>query len=306
MQKRKRDAALLRRLQMRALIRYLASISILTGTIIPVSALALLPQSWNGYKWSRTGPLKIRVGDNVSSVWDPYLTSAISNWNRAAIIDFQRAKGLSSPSSCAPSFGTVQACSASYGATGWLGYANVWVSSGFIVQATVRLNDYYFSQTRYNTSSWRSLVSCQEIGHTLGLAHNNTINSDLNKGSCLDYTNDPSGTKGTNGTLANAKPSASDLYNLNNIYARLDSTQLLSTKTGFRAGDGYIIEGDHLHFEISAVPEPANWALLVAGFGLVGAAIRRRTRLEQGEQRVLPSWAWGAVVAAPHALMLQS
>ena len=29
--------------------------------------------------------------------------------------------------------------------------------------------------------------------------------------------------------------------------------------------------------EAGSVPEPASWALLVAGFGLVGAAVRRRT-----------------------------
>jgi hypothetical protein len=29
-------------------------------------------------------------------------------------------------------------------------------------------------------------------------------------------------------------------------------------------------------FNVSAVPEPSNWALLIAGFGLVGAALRRR------------------------------
>jgi hypothetical protein len=31
------------------------------------------------------------------------------------------------------------------------------------------------------------------------------------------------------------------------------------------------------NFGIAAVPEPAHWALLVTGFGLVGAAMRRRT-----------------------------
>jgi hypothetical protein len=30
---------------------------------------------------------------------------------------------------------------------------------------------------------------------------------------------------------------------------------------------------------LSAVPEPANWAMLLVGFGLMGATIRRRTRI---------------------------
>jgi len=29
---------------------------------------------------------------------------------------------------------------------------------------------------------------------------------------------------------------------------------------------------------IAGVPEPASWALMVAGFGVIGAAARRRTR----------------------------
>lgn len=41
-----------------------------------------------------------------------------------------------------------------------------------------------------------------------------------------------------------------------------------------------------LNFQVfpiaSEVPEPASWALFIAGFGLVGGALRRRTALRQG------------------------
>ena len=33
--------------------------------------------------------------------------------------------------------------------------------------------------------------------------------------------------------------------------------------------------------QILAVPEPATWAMLITGFGLVGTALRRRERLAQ-------------------------
>ncbi len=42
-----------------------------------------------------------------------------------------------------------------------------------------------------------------------------------------------------------------------------------------RAGN-YGSDSTGVNFSLSTVPEPANWALLIAGFGLTGAALRRR------------------------------
>jgi hypothetical protein len=33
------------------------------------------------------------------------------------------------------------------------------------------VNDTYFNTPKYDTSAWRNLVMCQEVGHTLGLDH---------------------------------------------------------------------------------------------------------------------------------------
>ena len=242
-----------------------------------VPATALPTQSWNGYHWARSGQLSVRVGDNVAAAWKPYLGAAIGEWSAANNIDFIHAAGQTAPSSCAPVYGGVQACSGNYGATGWLGYATVWTSGGFIVQATVKLNDYYFAQARYNTTAWRSLVSCQEVGHTLGLAHNDTVFTDPNKGTCMDYTNDPTGKAGTNGTLANTAPGASDFLALDGIYAALDTTQLAYTRPQYRTGDGFSV-GEDIESAAVAVPEPGVWTLLIGGFGMVGGMQRRGRR----------------------------
>ncbi|WP_419815159.1 PEPxxWA-CTERM sorting domain-containing protein [Glacieibacterium sp.] len=259
--------------------------SVLKGTALFSALLAVTPaqaltQSWNGYHWARTGPLVIGLGDNVGSVWDPYLRTAATKWSTAKNIDFTVMTGSSLPSACNPIYGGVQVCNGNYGKTGWLGYATVWTAGGFIVQATVKMNDYYFSQPNYNTSAWRTLTMCQEIGHTLGLAHTNTITTNKNTGSCMDYTNDPSGKAGTNGTLANLAPNKVDLAALKGIYATVNKTQLPYTRPTYWAGEGYSIDGVEVDTGGSMVPEPAAWMMLITGFGLIGSTMRRRRTMQ--------------------------
>jgi len=42
---------------------------------------------------------------------------------------------------------------------------------------------------------------------------------------------------------------------------------------------------DSFNFEVAPVPEPATWAMLISGFALAGAAMRRRS------QQTVPSHA---------------
>jgi hypothetical protein len=239
----------------------------------------LLPGSWNGWTWSHTGKLNILLGDNVSSAWDSYLRQAATSWSADKYIDFQVTSGMTSAAGCSPVYGTVQACSGNYGATGWLGYATVWTSGTKIVEATVKLNDYYFSQTKYNVAAFRLQTTCQEVGHTIGLAHLDTNFGNANLGSCMDYTNDPTGTKGTNGTKVNTKPTSLDFTNLDRIYAKFDTTQLPYTKPGFYTGDGLDVPGSADHESVSvAVPEPSSWTMMIVGFSALGLSMRRGSR----------------------------
>jgi hypothetical protein len=265
-----------------AVRRGMPLLALATAAIAAFSpAQATLYGSWNGWHWAHTGKLNILLGDNVSSAWDTYLRQSATQWSADKYIDFQVTSGMTTASTCSPVYGTVQACSGNYGATGWLGYATVWTSGSYIVQATVKLNDYYFSQTRYNNAGFRSQTACQEVGHTIGLSHLDTNFSNANLGTCMDYTNDPTGTKGTNGTKVNTKPTSLDFTNLDRIYATFDSTQLAYTKPGFMTGDGLDVPGSggHDHEVSVALPEPASWLTMLLGFGALGFGMRNRRKV---------------------------
>jgi hypothetical protein len=113
----------------------------------------------------------------------------------------------------------VEICNSKYGNNGWLGIASIWASGNHIVQGTVKVNDTYFNTSTYNTSAWRNLVMCQEVGHTFGLDHQDENFNNANLGTCMDYTSAPS---------TNQHPNQHDYDQLVTIYSHLDSTNTFS------------------------------------------------------------------------------
>lgn len=214
----------------RRLGKSLRSPLVLFGGAIILSAPLLASHSWDGAHWARTGTLYIRLGDSVGPAWDTYLRAAAKDWSAPAILDLVVTSSSVAPSTCKPVYGRATACSYGYGKTGWLGLGTIWTSGNHIVQATAKVNNTYFALARYNTPSWRRYVMCQELGHVLGLAHQDENSANLNLGSCMDYTSDPTGTLGTNGTLGNLKPNTHDYKQINLAHGHLDSTQLSTTK----------------------------------------------------------------------------
>jgi hypothetical protein len=195
--------------------------SLVTGAIVSIAVVALFPSaatgshSWNGYHWARTSnPFTLRLGDNVSAVWDGHLATASRDWSKSTVLDTRVASSNKNPRSCRPTSGRVEVCSAAYGNTGWLGVAQIWLTGGtHIRQGTVKVNDTYFSAPTYNTSAWRNLVMCQEVAHTFGLDHQDENFDNPNLGTCMDYTNYPT---------SNQHPNAHDYAELEDIYAHVD------------------------------------------------------------------------------------
>jgi hypothetical protein len=115
---------------------------------------------------------------------------------------------------CRPAQGTIEVCSDTYGNTGWLGLAGISVSGDHINYAYTKLNDtYYCDGCSYDTPAWRALVTCQEIGHDFGLAHQDENFNNANLNSCMDYTSNPE---------SNQHPNAHDYQMLEDIYGHLD------------------------------------------------------------------------------------
>ena len=225
---------------------------VVLSVVLSVGALGLVAyanHSWANYHWARTAnPFDLKVGDNVSSVWDPYLDEAITDWSASSVLDLSEVaggtnatKGRKTPKNCVPTSGRLEICSAKYGNTGWLGIAQIWASGDHIVQATTKVNDTYFNTSAYNKPAWRRLVMCQEIAHDFGLDHQDEVFDNANLGSCMDYTNDPDG--GLGGAVSddpsNEYPNAHDFEQLETLYAHPDSTTTVG-QTLFGSGHALV------------------------------------------------------------------
>ena len=188
------------------------------GLAIGVANVSFANHSWGGYHWARTSnPFVLKVNDNVTSQWEPYVSEAQSDWNQSSVLDINviLQNPLSSVRKCSSVAGQIEICNERYGQNGWLGIAGISISGSHITKAYTKLNDTYFEMATYNTPAYRRLVTCQELAHDFGLAHQDENFSNANLGTCMDYTNDPS---------TNQHPNQHDYDELVTIYSHLDST----------------------------------------------------------------------------------
>jgi len=214
--------------------------------------------SWGNYHWARTSnPFTLKLGDNVNSTWDPILATTSSDWSASSVLDTVIVAGHVSSKSlkrCPATSGMVEVCNTTYGNNGWLGVAQIWANGDHITQGTVKLNDTYFNTPTYNTTAWRNLVSCQEVGHTFGLDHQDEVFDNPNLNTCMDYTNNPG---------SNQHPNAHDYEQLELIYAHLDSTTTVTAApAGFANAD--------VHAQVNwgeKVSDNGKSALFVRDFG---------------------------------------
>lgn len=212
--------------------------------MVGFGSTVLANHSWGEYHWARTSnPFTLKLGDNVSGVWDSHLVTTSNDWSLSSVLNTTIVSGLSSPRTCKPILGRVEVCNSKYGNNGWLGIAQIWISSGnHITQAVTKMNDTYFSRAPYNTSAWRNLVMCQEVGHVFGLDHQDENFNNTNLGTCMDYTNDPN---------TNQYPNSHDYSQLESIYSHLDTTTTVNAVSSGNNRD-------------SVDSDPSSWGRAVA------------------------------------------
>lgn len=188
-------------------------ISLVAAVATIAASSAAASHSWGNYHWARTAnPFTLKVGDNMSSSWDPYLSVASSDWSQSSVLDTAIVAGGTTGRKCRATTGRIEVCNASYGFNGWLGIAQIWLSGSHITKAITKVNDSYFNTSTYNKAAAKQHVLCQEIGHDFGLDHQDESGADLN--TCMDYAD----------ALDNEHPNSHDYQQLETMYAHLDST----------------------------------------------------------------------------------
>lgn len=205
----------------------LAVTALVVAAAFPVSALA--DHSWGNYHWARTSSsFELTLINSTTSDWAPYVAVAVSDWSKSMKLGFTEIPGETDSKTrrqCNGGSGTVRICNLAYGQNGWLGIAGISIdTNGHITTGYTKLNDSYFAWTYYNTDAWKQSVTCQELGHDIGLGHQDENFSNQSLFSCMDYQDPPF-----------ESPNPHDYDQLESIYAHTD---LYDSFAGSSSGGG--------------------------------------------------------------------
>ncbi|HUR13581.1 MAG TPA: hypothetical protein VM097_03705 [Mycobacteriales bacterium] len=205
-----------------------ATTSAATLAGLSLTAPADATHAWGSYHWARTAnPFTLTVGNNVTSGWDAALDTSVTDWGASSVMNLVEGTGGTTARKCRAVAGTVQVCNAAYGSNGWLGLATITITGGtHITSGTAKMNDSYFSTSKYNNPNEKLHVMCQEVGHTFGLGHTSEDGSSQN--TCMDYF---SNTGANAGSTTSTHPNSHDYAMLESVYAHLDSTSTVGATT---------------------------------------------------------------------------
>jgi len=192
-----------------------ATVALVTGAM---GAVVVANHSWGNYHWARTSSaFTLTIVNSTTEDWDPYVATAVADWSGSSVLNMtQVLTGSTSDRDrrqCSGPDGALRICNLAYGQTGWLGIAGISIDpAGHIVSGYTKLNDTYFNTAYYNSPDWKQSVTCQELGHNVGLDHQDEAFDNLTLKSCMDYQDPPW-----------PSPNRHDFDQLESIYGHLDS-----------------------------------------------------------------------------------
>ncbi len=198
-----------------------------------VSGASLADHSWSTYHWARTTTsFNLTFINSTTSNWDSYVSSAVADWSQSSVLNMvEDTLGDTSNKTrrrCTGPAGQVRVCNLAYGNTGWLGIAGISIdTNGHITTGYTKLNDSYFDTPYYDSPQWRLSVTCQELGHNVGLGHQDENFNNTSLESCMDYQDPP-------WEFANAH----DFEQLETIYGHTDSYDSYAGDGGGNNGGG--------------------------------------------------------------------
>jgi len=207
----------------RALVALMAA-----GLAVP----ALADHSWSTYHWARTtSSFDLTIVNSTTPDWDGFVAGAVADWSVADELNMVQSAGADDSKTrrqCRGPAGQVRICNLAYGNTGWLGIAGISLdSNGHISTGYTKLNDTYFSDPFYDNFDWKQSVTCQELGHNIGLDHQDEDFNNTSLKTCMDYQNPPWPT-----------PNNHDFEQLSIMYGHTDSYDSYVTDVGGGGGGG--------------------------------------------------------------------
>jgi hypothetical protein len=200
--------------------------------VATIGGVVMANHSWGNYHWARTtASFNLTIVNSTTDDWDPYVAQAVSDWSISKKLNMEETQGSTSDQDrrwCRGPEGAVRICNLAYGNNGWLGVAGISIdANGHIVTGYTKLNDSYFTQSFYNTPAWKQSVTCQELGHNIGLGHQDENFNNTSLFSCMDYQNPPY-----------EYPNAHDYEQLDTIYGHTDTYDSYVSSEGGGGGGG--------------------------------------------------------------------
>jgi len=212
--------------------RCVPTVALTVALTVPLATSVHGDHSWGPYHWARTSrTFTLTVVNSTTSGWHSYISSVLADWSRSGIVGFDLLGGSTANRErrqCRPPAGQVRICNLEYGFNGWLGVAGITVDGeGHILSGYTKLNDTYFNAGYYNSGDWRQGVACQELGHDLGLDHQDEDFENVALETCMDYQDPPW-----------PFPNAHDYEQLVTIYEHMDAYESYVTDAGPPSNDG--------------------------------------------------------------------